>query len=55
MIESFKGKNIFQFISVCQGDSGGQLTVDEDNVHTLVGVTSHGLPAIRQIKVCVKE
>ena len=51
MIESFEGKNIFQLISFCQGDSGGPLTVDEDGVHTLIGVTSHGLSEISQIKV----
>ena len=55
MIESFEGKNIFQFKSFCQGDSGGPLTVEEDGVHTLVGVTSHGLTEYPQIKVCVKE
>ena len=55
MIESFEGKNIIQLISFCQGDSGGPLTVEEDGVHTLVGVTSHGLSAILQIKVCVKK
>ena len=55
MIESFEGKNIFQLISFCQGDSGGPLTVDEDGVHTLIGVTSHGLSESPQLKVCVKE
>ena len=34
-----------------QGDSGGPLTVDEDGVHTLAGVTSHGLSETPQIKV----
>ena len=55
LIESFEGKKIFQSISFCQGDSGGPLTVDEDGVHTLAGVTSHGLSEFPQIKVCVKE
>ena len=34
-----------------QGDSGGPLTVEEDGVHTLAGVTSHGLSETPQIKV----
>ena len=29
--------------------------MDEDGVHTLAGVTSHGLSEFPQIKVCVKE
>ena len=34
-----------------QGDSGGPLTVEEGGVHTLEGITSHGLSTNPLIKV----
>ena len=43
---SWRNLNLFR-----QGDSGGPLTVEEDGVHTLAGVTSHGLSETPQIKV----
>ena len=39
----------------CQGDSGGPLTVQHNGVHTLAGITSHGLSEIPHIKVDYKR
>ena len=39
------------FSTHSQGDSGGPLTVEEDGIHTLAGITSHGLSKTPDIKV----
>ena len=41
----------FGLTCLFQGDSGGPLTVVQDGVHTLEGVTSHGLSKENHVKV----
>ena len=50
-----KPMNLQLILFYCQGDSGGPLTVEEDGVHTLAGVISHGLSEISEVKVIVKK
>ena len=45
---------ILQFVSIVngfKGDSGGPLTIEENGIHTLAGIISHGLSMTTNHKV----
>ena len=48
---------ILQFVSIVngfKGDSGGPLTIEENGIHTLAGITSHGF-STNYVKVEFKQ